>query len=481
MIHPFSTDENEGLAKNLSFATAAQSLGLLSSIVMSLVVPKMVGVEDYAYWQLFMLYTTYSGLALLGVNDGIYLRLGGRRYTELDAGRLKAQIVMVSVFQILVSSCCFAFVLAIDLDSSRRFVLVFAILYGLIANLTSCLRYVFQSTNLTQISSIADLVARVSFLACVVGILLCGGSISSLFVVFYTVCQLLGLAYIAICARRIIMSRSEWTGVLHVCLADIVSGIKITIAYYADLLIVGITRMMVDWRLGLNTFGKISFSFSMTNFVLVFIGQVSMVVFPVLRRLSFTEQNEKYIQIRAALNVILPAVYLLYVPIRTILGIWLPQYEESLLYLALTMPLCIYSCKANFLFNTYLKVGRREGVLCLVNVLTMLVNAGLSVLAVLVAESVEWASAGIVLSVATRDFIFERYMAREFGLTYLRISISELLLSVSFMMVSWTLGACSWFVVAGLLAIYLTINRAETLMVILGLKAKLLRRTEEDA
>lgn len=471
----FSTEENEGLTKNLTFAMVSQGVGLLSSILMSLVVPKVLGVEEYAYWQLFMLYTTYSGLALLGVNDGIYLRLGGQCYEDLNKGELKAQITVVTTFQLVVGAVCLAIVCGADFDAGRRFVFIFVIIYGLIANLTSCLRYVFQSTNLTQLSSLADLVARVPYLACVVCIVVSDGSVASPFIIFYTICQTLGFTYIVICARTVLKAKGDWTHVFKECLSDIRSGIKITISYYADQLIVGITRMMVDWHLGLNTFGKISFSFSMTNFVLVFIGQVSMVVFPVLKRLSKVDQKNKYLQLRVALNIVLPFAYLLYVPMRVVLGLWLPQYGESLLYLALTMPLCIYSCKASFLFNTYLKVGRREGILCLVNVFTTLVNAFLSMIAVYILGSVEWAAVGIVASVALRDYIFERYLAKKLGLPYLRAWISEMLLSAVFMVASWALGLWSWFAVAGMLAAYVAINRQDAKKTVMMAKMKMCR------
>lgn len=469
----FSTEENEGLAKNLTFAMVSQGVGLLSSVLMSLVVPKVLGVEEYAFWQLFMLYATYSGLALLGVNDGIYLKLGGQRYYELNKSELKSQIAVVTIFQLVVGAICLALICSADIDAGRRFVFIFVVIYGLVANLTSCLRYVFQSTNLTQLSSLADLIARVPYLICVVCIVASGGSVAGPFIIFYTICQALGLAYIAICARSILKAKNDWTCAFKDCLSDIRSGIKITISYYADQLIVGITRMMVDWRFGLSAFGKLSFSFSMTNFVLIFIGQVSMVIFPVLKRLSKENQKRKYLQLRVALNIILPFAYLLYVPLRVVLGLWLPQYGESLLYLALTMPLCIYSCKANFLFNTYLKMGRREGVLCRANVLTTLVNAFLSAVAIYVFGSIEWAAVGIVVSVAFRDFAFERYMAKNLGLPYLRAWMSEMLLSACFMTVSWVLGLWSWPAVAGLLAVYIVVNRQDSKETIALLKMKM--------
>lgn len=189
----------------------------------------------------------------------------------------------------------------------------------------------------------------------------------------------------------------------------------IMVAYYADSLIVGFTRMLTDWHLGLAIFGKLSLSFSLTNFVLGFIGQVSMVAFPVLKRLDPAGQAEKYSTIRLLLHTVLPLAYLLYVPVKLVLGLWLPDYQESFVYLALTMPLCVYSCKANLLFNTYMKMGRHEGALCAVDVATMVLNGALACASILGFASVELATCGIVLSVALRDLAFEGFMARKFG------------------------------------------------------------------
>lgn len=471
----FSTEENEGLGRNLIFATLSQGVGLLSSILMSLIVPKVLGVEDYAYWQLFLLYTSFSGLTLLGVNDGFYLRLGGERYGNLDYGRLKAELAIVMVAQLTIGVVCNTVLQTVEVDSNRRLVFLFVVANGLIANLTVCIRYLFQTTNLTQISSIADLLSKSSFLICALSVLLSGSSTAWPFIALYTLCQLLTFGYILICAREIVFSRSKWTHAVSDCLNDVSSGIKITISYYADSLVVGITRMMVDWHLGLASFGKVSFAFSLTNFVLGFIGQVSMVLFPVLKRLDGVEQRRKYMQIRSALHVVLPLVYLFYVPVQVILGWWLPQYEKSLLYLALTMPLCVYSCKANFLFDTFLKMSRHEGALGVVNVFTMCLNAALSAVAVFGFASVEWAAVGIVASVVVRDFIFERYEAKEQGVEYLGSCLSELALSAGFMGASWVLGFWSWFVVVGMFVIYLAFNCDEAAMVAMALRARLQR------
>ena len=455
----FSTEERGGITGNLAYAVIAQGIGLFSSILTSLVLPKFLSVEDYAYWQLFLLYSSYSGFALLGLNDGIYLRLGGKRYSEVDHGELKAQQCVVAVSQLLVAVCCLAAVLAAGFEPYRALVLALCVLFGLLTNLTQCLRYVFQCTNLTRISSLADLFSKGLFVAFMATVLFMGVDSSLPFIAGYIACQAVAFLYVLACARSTLCAKAAYGGVLRTCATDVRAGLKIMVAYYADSLIVGFTRMLTDWHIGITAFGKLSLSFSLTNFVLGFIGQVSMVAFPVLKRLDAEGRREKYLAIRLLLHTALPCAYLLYVPAKLVLGLWLPAYGESLVYLALTMPLCVYSCKANLLFNTYLKMGRCEGTLCAVNVAAMVLNAALALVSIVGLASVELATCGIVASVALRDLAFELIMSRRFGNPVARFCVAEALVTAGFMTASWFLGAWSWPMVLLLLVAYLWADR----------------------
>ena len=62
---------------NLKTALLAQFISLAVNVIMSLLVPKQLNIKEFAYWQLFLFYANYVGFFLFGLNDGIYLRLGG--------------------------------------------------------------------------------------------------------------------------------------------------------------------------------------------------------------------------------------------------------------------------------------------------------------------------------------------------------------------------------------------------------------------
>ncbi len=476
MFSIFSTEERNGLVGNLAYAIIAQGIGLLSSILTSLVLPKVLGVDEYAYWQLFLMYSAYSGFALLGLNDGVFLRLGGKRYSEINKGELKAQQLVIAASQMLVAIGCLVAIAGADFDGYRGVVFSLCVLFGLLANLAQCLRYVFQCTNLTRISSIADFSFKGIFFIYMGTGLALGVNSSFPYIVGYVICQAIALLYICVCARDLLLAKASFSGVLRICASDIKSGLKIMVAFYADSLIAGFTRMLTDWRLGLAAFGKLSLSFSITSFVLGFIGQVSIVVFPLLKRLGLDGQKEKYLSIRLILHTVLPCAYLLYIPGKVVLGAWLPAYEESLRYLALTLPLCVYSCKANLLFNTYMKIERREGTLCLVNLVAMLFNGLLASLSIVGFTSIEAAACGIIATVWLRDLAFENLMSRRFGNSIVSFSLAEAIITVGFMASSWLMDIWSWPVVVAMVSIYLLVNHEGVRLVSEHIKRKIGQR-----
>ena len=62
---------------------------LLSSVLVGLVVPKLMGIVNYGYYQIFTLYMTYTSLLHAGFIDGVLLVHGGESYDEIDKKRFR--------------------------------------------------------------------------------------------------------------------------------------------------------------------------------------------------------------------------------------------------------------------------------------------------------------------------------------------------------------------------------------------------------
>ena len=110
--------------KNLSFALFAQVISLMSSFFVQFFAPKVLSVEEYAYWQLFLFYVSYINISRIGIIDGIYLKLGGKSRDELDCETLKTKWLIFLAMQVFFSTIMAVITNITISDVDRRFVLV---------------------------------------------------------------------------------------------------------------------------------------------------------------------------------------------------------------------------------------------------------------------------------------------------------------------------------------------------------------------
>lgn len=90
---------NKQLKLNFIFVVFAQLVTLIVSCMTNLLLPKYISQISYSYWQFFIFYAGYIPCLALGLNDGIYLRLGGKAVNELNTTALKANIYLDNFFK----------------------------------------------------------------------------------------------------------------------------------------------------------------------------------------------------------------------------------------------------------------------------------------------------------------------------------------------------------------------------------------------
>ena len=113
-------NEKSQFIKNLFAAFLAQGISLLVSVFMSFIIPKILGVTQYSYWQLFIFYSGYVGFFHFGFNDGLYLRLGGKKFEELDYDNIGTQFKLFFFIQCFISLTVIAMANQIGRASCRE-------------------------------------------------------------------------------------------------------------------------------------------------------------------------------------------------------------------------------------------------------------------------------------------------------------------------------------------------------------------------
>lgn len=408
--------DSVSLRRNFSTAMVAQMVTMLVSIATVILMPKVMDGDDYGYWQLFIFYSGYVGLATLGITDGTYLLMGGKTREELPRDRVVSQLLFCLLYQVLLAVLAVP-LLAMASDAPRQLVIVATGLFLIMYNASAYLGYIFQAINETSTFSQSIILKK--------GIVLCGfvpfiilgiGSFLP-YILVYLGSELAALVYVVVRARWLLaaplMSIRETASSV---VSSMRVGMKLMVAVNAGTLVIGFARLVIDATWPIEVFGQVSFSLSIVNFIMAFVGQVSMVLFPALRRCSTDELAETYRKGEALLSVILPLALLLYWPACILVRLWLPDYTASLHYMAILAPLCLFDGRMNVLVTTYCKVLREESSLLVLNVAALVLSVVLCGAVAWLGGSVEAVLLAAVVAVAARSLVGELLVTKRLGL-----------------------------------------------------------------
>lgn len=421
------------LFKNLLAAFAAQGAAVGASLLTTLLLPKVLGVSEYGYWQLFIFYCSYAGLFHFGISEGVYLLNGGKLREELDLASLKSQLVISVVLQL-----CFIFGVLILVnntvtDSNRFIIFISTAIYIILNNTSYYLGYIFQSINDTKKFSISIMIDRCVFIVPLIISMIFNVTDFRIYIILYIISKLCSLGYCMwegsyVLSAKCLSIRSAVSD----SLGSIRVGIKLMLANLMGSLIVGSSRVVIDYAWGIETFGKLSLSLSMVNFFLQFIAQFSMVLFPALKRVDSNNLIPYFNMINNSLSLILPIIYFLYLPLYLFIYQWLPEYADSLRYLAILLPLCVFDGKMNVCFSTFLKVLRKEKFLFIINAVSLLLSISLSLTCGFVLHSPVLVVVSASISVVVRSIISELYVSRLLCTPRSLMSLGEILIASFF-------------------------------------------------
>lgn len=450
------------LLGNFGVAAAAQGMSLLLSVLVSFMVPKLLGAAEFGYWQLFVFYTSYSGFFLLGINDGIYLINGGKTAEQLDRRSVASQFLCGMMLQAAFAVIVGILGMCLVNDHERSFVLVMTGAYLLVSNAAGFLGYVFQAINETRWYSESVIISKASLFAMILALVFSRVLSVEVYIVAYFASQCFALAYCAVKARFLFDS-----GLLPLVRAAVETlasarvGISLTLANIASMLVLGVARFVVDSEWGIEAFGQFSFALTLENFFLVFISQLAMVLFPALRQSSIEEKKRWFVRLRDGLSLLLPLTYALYFPMSAVVRWWLPAYSDAVDYLSLLLPICVFESKMSLVGTTYYKVLRGERRLLAVNAATVMVSAAGVFLGVYAIGSLEFVMVWVTASIALRSIYSEHWVGARMAVGGSKLWLQELFLTVVFVAASRLLGfAPAAGVVFAAEALYFLLNRS---------------------
>ena len=243
-------------------------------------------------------------------------------------------------------------------------------------------------------------------------------------------------------------------------LDNIRAGIKVMFSNTASMLIIGFIRLGIERTWDVAIFGKVSLTLSISNFMMIFINAVGIVMFPMLRRTEENKLPDIYNILSKAYSFFIFGVLFLYYPLKEILFKWLPEYSDSLVYMALLFPLSVYEGKMALLVNPYLKTLRKENLLLKINIAGSLVSIIVSITTSYVIQNLNLAVLSIVIVLGLRCVLSELILSRILGINIGLNIIIETILVIIFIVLGWMENSLiSGLVYLLVYGIFLYINR----------------------
>ncbi|WP_074989263.1 MATE family efflux transporter [Pseudoalteromonas lipolytica] len=401
--------------KNFAFVIFSNLISLLISVFVILVIPKYIGVADYGYFQLYIFYTMFVGFMHFGINDGLYLRVGGVDYCSIDKKSFFSQYYLLFVFQLILAFLSLIFFTFSDFEHEKKFIIYMTLICMVVVNTRYMLLFTLQATYRIKEYSVITIFDRTSFLISVFLLLIFNFENFQFFIYADLTSKFLSLFLASYYCKDIVFRGFNDFDLKH-ALGQLVLnakvGVKLMLSNIASKMIIGNVRLAIEVAWSVVVFGKISLMLSITGFVMIFINSIGLVLFPFLRRVDSSKLNAIYKVLRNALSVFLLFFLFFYYPVSSFLKYWLVDYKDVLIYLYIIFPIVVFEGKMSLLVNTYLKVLRKEKVLLKVNFLTVIVSLVVTSISVFVIGDLEVALYGILFVTAFRVVIFELYIER---------------------------------------------------------------------
>ncbi len=453
--------------KNIAYLYVAQCVQMLLSIVLSVYVPLIIGLSEFSYWQLFIFYSSYVGMLHLGLNDGIYLKYGGLNLNDVDNRGISNQLWVSMCMQLIVLLLIFILLSLKSLPTERIFIFVCVFVYAIVNNIFNFCGSTLQAINRIKVYSFTVVLDK---LLVVASILLLGVLDFLHFwylIIMFILGRTLATVILLIRNKNIFLSSFRFSkNVFKEIFCNIGVGINLMIANIVSSLIVGVGRFFIDLSFPVETFGIVSFAFTLTGFILILISQVGNAVFPILKSKPIDFHAKIFPALNELVSNLSPLCFIFYPLLYWFVDNYLPEYMPSLKYFVILIPLCVFDVKIAMLYNTYMKILRQERTLLYINLFSFVLSVIFSFVCIILFHNLFLWMGCLVLTEVIKSLLLNHYLCKKLninrGMVTIDLYTTIICTAILFIALSilWTLILIAIVLLAFLAMRYKTIYKS---------------------
>ena len=402
------------MTKNILIVTFSNIIRLVAGMAIGLVIPKFLSVEDYGYYKTYTLYMTYIGLFSIGLIDGIYLKYGGKNYAELDKKKFRCYTRVFFYIEAILSILLFL-ISFFFLKNEQRIIFI-----SIAANLVAQ-QFLTYFAQVSQLASHFNKLSIFNIIWSVVTIIGVGliyfipNANYSIYIGIVVATNYLLLLYYFIIYHDIVFGkankiRDEKKEILYL----IKLGLPLLIANLISTLILSCDRIFIEQMYDTTTFAVYSFAYSLFSIANTFITAISMVLFPILKRMEEDAIKTMYNKAVAIILIIVFCGLAMYFPLNAFIRWYLPKYIDSLLIFRIILPgLAVSSC-ISVVMQNYYKVSNKNLNFFIKSLVILGVAIGTNLLAIFLLKEPMYISMASVLTLFIWYFVSEFLFIREY-------------------------------------------------------------------
>lgn len=426
----------------------SQLIVLISGFIKALVIPVLLGLSEYGYWQIYIFYTVYIGVFTFGYGDGLYLKYGGYKLFDLPLKRLRTAnalyLVMLAVGALVLVAIAWA-----NADQNRQIVLLAIAANVVVLGITSNISLTLQATNHLEGYAFLNSADKVFFTLALIAL------VREDFQNFeYLILADLGAKLVVMV---ILFHRYSqlFTGTL-IRLADgarefgdnVGAGMQLLLANLSGMLVLGIGRIIVEYFGALSDYAYYSFAISLANVVLMCVTALSIVIYPTLRRQP-KENFIGYFNITTRAYTAFSLVMLTgYFPAVAFIERIATEYQPAIEFLNVMFLITVLQGKMQLINNTYYKALRLERTMLWANGTSLLIATVLSVAGYMLTQSILSITYAALVTMLYRVYSSEIFLRRHMGGSVDPSLVSEVLVLCMFLLTtllaSPMLAATAW-------------------------------------
>lgn len=379
--------ENKNLVKNTGIVVGNNIITLSKSIILSIGIPKLLSVDDYAIYKIFTLYLSYAGFFHYGFIDGVGVKYGGN-ITELNSGKSIRLFTRV-LLAIELITCIGLWCLGLFLNNSlERGLICLVGVYIVFHNMNAYFQLLFQLAmkfkTYTYSMSFFNIINLVLFFLLFfykwgngymcVGILIISEMIVFLINLFLYPTAFWGKAE----------PFRKNVGLVKEIFAK---GLPLMLAGIVMTLILNLDRQFVLKFFTKYQYAQYAFAYSLVSLISTFVSALSLVLYPMLKKSGIDVLQKMYLNMTFAIAVIIYGFFILIPVLRLFMRWFLPNYVEAVEIFEFIYPSLVCVSIIKVVIANYFKTLENTKLYFTISLIAFGISFGANILAYLLSEN----------------------------------------------------------------------------------------------